>query len=124
MKDILKNKVKPTWIAGGVGIIVVLAIIIIAVLPKGLNGSYTGNVEFLFMKTKDTLKFSGDSVTEIDEDGTVSNKGTYKISGHTLEMKIGNYNMTAELSDDKKSFVVKSADGMAGLANGTKYTKK
>lgn len=37
---------------------------------------------------------------------------------------LGEHTMTAELSKDKKSFIITSADGMVGLAKGTKYTKK
>ena len=98
-------------------------IILSACGSNKLKGSYTGNVKVLLMETKSTLTFEDDTVTE-KQDGEVINKGTYEISDNKLEMKIGDYNMTADLSEDRKSFTITSAEGLVGLANGTKYTKE
>lgn len=118
----MKMKKKP--------IIIIAAIAIISVIgfslynnSKKLNGEYTAKVHLLLMESESTLIFDGDTVTE-NTNGKEKNKGTYEVNGNQLQMKLGDYNMTAELSADKKSFVIKSAEGLAGLANGTKYTKE
>ena len=56
-------------------------------------------------------------------DGRKTNTGTYKLSGQKLEIEINGYFMIANLSDDKKTFTVESATGVADLAKGYKYTK-
>ncbi|AND73702.1 hypothetical protein A6P53_06955 [Enterococcus hirae] len=89
---------------------------------KKLNGKYTAKVHLLLMESESTLIFNGDTVTE--NTSGKKNRGTYEISGDQLQIELGDYNMTAELSKDKKSFVIESAEGLAGLANGTKYTKE
>lgn len=88
-----------------------------------LDGDYKGKVHFMFTETTDTLTFKGDSVEE-KQDGKVINKGTYTISDGKLNIKLGEYHMVALLSQDKKSFVVQSAEGLANLAKGTTYDKK
>ncbi|WP_373961928.1 hypothetical protein [Lactococcus lactis] len=88
-----------------------------------LSGDYTGKVKFLFMESKSTLTFKGNTVTE-KQDGDTKNKGTYKIEDNQLHFNLGDTNMTADLSKDRKSFTLKSAEGLVGLANGTKYTKE
>ncbi|WP_338230986.1 hypothetical protein [Lactiplantibacillus paraxiangfangensis] len=59
---------------------------------------------------------------DVTEEGT-GNKGTYKVSGDNLEIDLNGQKMTATLSDDKNSFTIDSAPGLAALASGTKYTK-
>ncbi len=113
------KQVKPSWIVGGIGAIIVLAVVIFMLIPKGLNGSYSHTTTFLGTSTTDTWVFKGKDVTE---KGT-GNKGTYKVSGDNLEIDLNGQKMTATLSDDKKSFTIDSAPGLAALANGTKYTK-
>lgn len=88
-----------------------------------LSGDYTGTVKFLLIESKSTLTFKGDTVTEKQE-GTVPKKGTYKIEDNQLHFNLGDTNMTADLSKDRKSFTLKSAEGLAGFANGTKFTKE
>jgi lipopolysaccharide export system protein LptA len=73
-------------------------------------------------KSTDTLEFKGSKVTEFSGNKKV-NEGTYQLKGDQLTMKINETNMTATLAKDKKSFVVDSADGLADLAKGFKYTK-
>ena len=111
-------------------IIVVAAIAIVGIIgfslynnSKKISGEYTAKIHLLLMESESTLSFEGNTVTEI-ADGEETNVGTYEISDDQLQIKLGDYNMTAELSKDKKSFVIKSAEGLASLANGTKYTKK
>ncbi|KRL00516.1 hypothetical protein [Liquorilactobacillus capillatus] len=117
------GKIKKNWLIGSIAIIVVIIIVgVMLVLPKQLDGKYSHTSTFLFITSTDTLKFDGDKVIEY-ADGKKTNSGTYKISGDKLEMKISGTNMTAKLADDKKSFVIKSAEGMSSLAKGFKYTK-
>lgn len=113
------QKVKPAWLAGGIGALVVIAIIIYLLIPKGLSGSYEHKTTLFGTTSTDTLTFKGKQVTEVQN----GNTGTYKISGDTLEMELGGSKMTAKLSSDKKSFTIQSASGLAGLAAGIKYTK-
>ncbi|GAJ26838.1 hypothetical protein JCM15457_1789 [Liquorilactobacillus sucicola DSM 21376 = JCM 15457] len=117
------GKIKKSWLITGIAIIAVVVIVgVVKALPKHLDGEYSHTTTFLFISSTDTLKFDGDKVIEY-ADGKKTNSGTYKISGDELKMKINGVNMAAKLSDDKKSFVVKSADGIASLAKGFKYTK-
>lgn len=39
-------------------------------------------------------------------------------------MKLDDTNVTDDLSKDRKSLTLKSFEGLSGLANGTKFTKK
>ena len=111
-------------------VIVTVVVVLIGIVTfsfynnsKKLSGEYTAKVHFLFVESESKLMFEGNTVTEI-ADGKETNKGTYEITDNQLQMKLGDYNMTAELSKDRNSFVIQSAEGLAGLANGTKYTKK
>ena len=113
------KQIKPAWLVGGIGAIIVLAIVIFMLIPKGLNGSYSHETTLLGTTTTDTWTFKGKDVTE---EGT-GNKGTYKVSGNNLEIDLNGQKMTATLSDDKNSFTIDSAPGLAALASGTKYTK-
>ena len=88
-----------------------------------LSGAYTGKVTLLFVQQKDTMIFDGDKVTEKQND-KITNKGTYKIDGDDLTININGYHMRAKLSDNRKSFTITSADGIANLVKGTTYTKK
>lgn len=88
-----------------------------------LSGAYTGKITLLFVEQKDTMIFDGDKVTE-KQNGKVIDKGTYKIDGDDLTIKINDYHLRAKLSDNRKSFTVTSADGIANLVKGTTYTKK
>lgn len=111
--------VKKSWLAGGIGAIVVLIVIIYMLIPKGLSGSYAHTTTLFGTTSTDTLTFKG---KQVSEKGT-SNTGTYTISGDTMQMTLGNTKMTAKLSQDKQSFTIESASGVAGLAAGLKYTK-
>ncbi|MGL9729616.1 hypothetical protein [Enterococcus sp. DIV0756] len=111
-------------------IIIIAVIVIVSIIgfslynnSKKLNGEYTAKIHVLFMESTSTLSFEGNTVTEISK-GKEKNKGTYEISESKLEMKLGDYNITAELSKDKKSFVIQSAEGLVGLTNGTKFEKE
>lgn len=88
-----------------------------------LSGDCTGTVKFLFMESKSTLTFKGDTVTEKQGDKTTS-KGTYKIKDNQLQFNLDDTNVTADLSKDRKSFTLKSSEGLSGIANGTKFTKE
>ncbi len=88
-----------------------------------LSGDYTGTIKFLFMESKSTLTFKGDTVTE-KQDGEITSKGNYKIEDNQLQFNLDDTNVTADLSKDRKSFTLKSSEGLSGLANGTKFTKE
>ncbi|KRL94093.1 hypothetical protein ACUIJQ_03410 [Levilactobacillus hammesii] len=117
------GKIKRGWLIGG-GIVLVAVIIIVAVMmmPKHLSGKYSHTSTFLLSKSTDTLKFDGDKVTEYS-DGEKIHTGTYTLKKDDLDMKISGYHMHATLADDKKSFVINSADGLANLASGYKYSQ-
>ncbi|MCT4488404.1 hypothetical protein [Levilactobacillus parabrevis] len=117
------GKIKRGWlIGGGVVVFAVIIIVVVMAMPKHLSGKYSHTTTFLLSKSTDTLKFDGDKVIEYS-DGEKVNAGTYKIDKDQLNMKIAGYNMNATLSDDKESFVINSADGLANLGSGYKYTK-
>ncbi|EPN9407226.1 hypothetical protein ACT47E_002261 [Enterococcus faecalis] len=90
---------------------------------KKLSGEYTTTINLIFAETTNTLTFNGDKVTE-KQDGEVTNEGTYSISDDQLEIKLGDYQMTAKLSEDKKSFTIESSDVLGGVGKGLKYTKE
>ncbi|WP_225049262.1 hypothetical protein [Lacticaseibacillus kribbianus] len=115
------KKLTPKWIAIGVGVLVVIVVAVVMAMPKHLSGSYSHTTDLLFVKATDTLKFDGSTVTEY-ADGEKTNTGTYTLKGDQLEIKVGDYSMTATVSDDKKSFTVQHADGLADLARGMKYS--
>lgn len=107
-----------------IAVMVVLSLFVLTSCSSNkLKGDYTGKVKFLTMESDSTLTFSKDKVVE-KQNGEVINEGTYEITNNKLEMKLGDYNMTADLSKDRKSFTITSAEGLAGFANGTKYTKE
>lgn len=120
LKD--KNgKLKKSWLIGGIVVLVVIVGLIV-LMPRHLSGKYSHTTDLLLAKSTDTLEFKGSKVTEFDGNKKI-NEGTYKLKGDQLTMKINETNMTATLAKDKKSFVVDSADGLANLAKGFKYTK-
>lgn len=88
---------------------------------KNLNGSYTAKINAILAETTNTLTFKDDTVTE-KQDGEVTNTGTYKISDNKLEIKLGDYHMTADLSKDRKSFTITSSDVLGGVGKGLNYT--
>ncbi|SCA92126.1 conserved exported hypothetical protein [Pseudolactococcus piscium] len=106
------------------GLIMLVGIVTLSACGTNkLSGDYTGKVKFLLMEQESTMTFNGDKVTE-KEDGKVTGKGIYKIEDNQLIMNLDDTNITADLSKDRKSFTIKSAEGLAGLANGTKFTKE
>lgn len=107
-----------------IGIISILGLIAFSACSSNtLKGDYTTEINLLFTETTNTLTFKGNSVTE-KQDGEVTNEGTYKISDNQLTIKLGEYNLSAELSDDKKSFIIKSSDVLGGVGKGLEYTKE
>ena len=80
---------------------------------KKLSGEYTTTINLIFAETTNTLTFNGDKVTE-KQDGELTNKGTYSISDNQLEIELGDYHITAKLSEDKKSFTIESSDVLGG----------
>lgn len=121
-----KKKIRTGWLVAALGALVVLVVAAIVggfmfFGQKKLSGSYSSTSIFLFVKTTDTLNFAGSEVTETS-DGEKINQGTYKISGNQLVATFGKNKLTATLAKNKKSFVVKSATGVAAVAIGRKYT--
>lgn len=107
-----------------IGIISILGLIVFSACSSNtLNGDYTTEVNLLFTETTNTMFFKGNTVTE-KQDGEITNEGTYTISDNQLEIKLGEYNLNAELSDDKKSFIIKSSDVLGGISKGLEYTKE
>ena len=88
---------------------------------KKLKGTYTTKINVILAETTNTLTFKDDTVTE-RQDGEVTNKGTYTISDNKLEIKLGDYHMTADLSKDRKSFTITSSDVLGGVGKGLNYT--
>ncbi|PTI96430.1 hypothetical protein BU019_11785 [Staphylococcus simulans] len=88
-----------------------------------LDGDYTGKVSFLFIESKVTLHFEGNKVIQKDKNGQ-DIEGTYEISDNQLKMKLGDYKINAELSKDKNSFTITSAEGAVALAKGTEFKKE
>ncbi|MCT4388704.1 MAG: hypothetical protein ABF754_06250 [Leuconostoc pseudomesenteroides] len=120
IKQLLSSKGK--LIGSIVVILVIIIMCIILLLPKHLQGKYSHTTDMFLVTSTDTLRFDGSKVTEYT-DGRKTNTGTYKLSGQKLEIEINGYSMIANLSDDKKTFTVESATGIADLAKGYKYTK-
>ena len=84
-----------------------LTIALTACGTKKLDGDYIGKVNLLFTEISPTLRFKGDKVIEIDEDGSEENEASYKITDNQLDITFSDDNtVTAELSKDKKSFIV------------------
>lgn len=107
-------------------ILISLTIALSACGAKKLNGDYTGKINLLFTESTVTLRFSGDKVTEIDDNGNETNEGTYKINDNELEVTHADESTTlAELSKDKASFTIKSSNSGAGaFLKDIKFTKK
>ena len=79
-----------------------LTIALSACGTKKLDGVYVGKINLLFTETPATLRFKGDKAIEVDDDV-----------------------LTAELSDDKKSFTITSATGASELfLKDIKFTKE
>lgn len=107
-----------------IGIISVLGLIAFSACNSNtLEGDYTTEINLLFTETTNTLTFKGNTVTE-KQDGEVTNEGTYTISDNQLEIKLNEYSIKAELSDDKKSFIINSSDVLGGIGKGLEYTKE
>lgn len=122
--DILKDangKLKKSWLIGG-GLVIVIIIGLILFMPRHLSGKYSHTTNLLLVSSTDTLEFKGNKVTELDGNKKI-NEGTYQLKGDQITMKINETNMTATLAKDKKSFVIDSAEGLADLSKGFKYTK-
>lgn len=93
---------------------------------KKLSGDYTAKINLILTEATATLRFNGDKVSEVDEDGKEFNEGTYKITDNELVITHSNNDIsTAELSKDKRTFTVKSAEGVSGaFMKDVKFTKK
>lgn len=87
-----------------------------------LDGDYTGSVNLLFMEAPVTMRFDEDTVTEIQE-GEVRNSGTYEIDDDELILTLDEYTVRADLSDDRESYTITSADGLLEVMSGTTFTK-
>lgn len=106
------------------GIFTLVSLVVVSACGSNtLNGDYTGTFNFLGMESPINMRFDSDTVTEI-RDGEETNSGTYKIEEDELIITIDDYNLTAELSDDKESFTVTSADGILEMMSGIKFSKE
>lgn len=103
-----------------------LTIALSACGSKKLDGDYVGKIKLLFTESAATLRFKGDKVIEIDDEGAEIKEASYKITDNKLEIIYSDDDiLTAELSDDKKSFTIKSATGASELfLKDIKFTKK
>lgn len=103
-----------------------LTIALSACGTKKLDGDYIGKINLLFTETSATLRFKGDKAIEIDDEGAETREASYKITDNQLEIIYSDDDiLTAELSDDKKSFTIKSAIGASELfLKDIKFTKK
>lgn len=111
------------WLAIGVIVVIFGAVTIKLTQPKELSGSYTATIGAGFFSSKDTMKFDGDTVTELRKSGK-NIKSTYSIDGDDITFKFSDGTKAhAKLSDDGKSFKITSAEGLAALGEGLKYTK-
>ncbi|WP_179394533.1 hypothetical protein [Lacticaseibacillus absianus] len=117
------SKLNKNWLIGGVVALIVVIGAVVMMMPKHLDGAYSGEVSFLFIKNTDTLTFKGGEVTE-HADGDKTRKGTYTLKGDQLEIKLGIETMKATLTSDKKAFTIDAASGDFALAKGVTYTKK
>ena len=103
-----------------------LTIALSACGTKKIDGDYMGKINLLFTESTIILRFDGNNVVEVDDNGEESNQATYKIDDNELEITYPNEEIIkAELSKDKNSFTVKSADsGAEFLLKDTEFTKK
>lgn len=107
-----------------IGMFTVLSIFILSACGSdSLSGDYTGTVTLLWVESTSTMRFDGDSITEVNSEGEETNSGTYEIIDDELIMTINQYNIRAELSEDRESFTVTSADGLVQMLSGVTYTK-
>lgn len=102
-----------------------LTIVLSACGTKKLEGDYVGKINLLFTETSATLRFKGNKAIEIDDEGVETREASYKITDNQLEIIYSDDDiLTAELSDDKKSFTIKSAIGASELfLKDIKFTK-
>lgn len=102
-----------------------LTIVLSACGAKKLDGDYIGKINLFFTESTATLRFNGNKVTEVDDKGNETNEATYKINDNELEITHSDETTTlAELSEDKKSFTIKSSTSKAGsLLKNIKFTK-
>lgn len=114
--------VKPAWVIGVVIALIVIVVGVIALKPKKLNGNYSAEVTVLFIKSKDTLKFTRDNKVVEYQDGKKGATGTYKIDGKNLNFNLDSTAINAKLADDHKSFKVTSGSGSGAAAAGITYT--
>ncbi|MFC6165667.1 hypothetical protein ACFP3T_13440 [Lactiplantibacillus dongliensis] len=114
-------KLKPAWIIGIVGLIVVIGVGVMLLRPKKLTGSYSTDVTVLFATSKDTMKFTRDNQVVEYSDGEKTNTGTYKIDGDQLVLKLGKTDISAKLAKDNQSFKITSASGMTAFAKRLTY---
>ncbi len=121
MMPLKGTKLKPAWIIGIVGLIVVVIVGVLLLRPKKLTGSYSTTVTVLVATSKDTLKFTRDNKVVEYSDGEKTNTGTYKIDGDQLTFKLGKTDLSAKLAKDHQTFKIESASGMAGFSKGLVY---
>ncbi|MDN6729574.1 MAG: hypothetical protein L0L57_05320 [Alkalibacterium sp.] len=88
-----------------------------------LNGNYTGIFGLQYEENQRTIRFDGESVTTIQE-GEITNSGTYEIDDDKLIISMNGIKIRSILQDDKKSFTVKSADGLLDVISGITFTKE
>lgn len=99
------RKIKPAWLAGAAGVIVVIIIAVILLMPKGLSGTYVNKTSFLGIESKSTISFKGKNYTE--DNGTDKEQGTYKISKDKVTLTSSDgQSITADLSEDHKSISI------------------
>ncbi len=107
-----------------IGLFTVVSLVVLSACGSNtLDGDYTGTFSFLGMESPITMRFDADTVTEI-QDGEETNSGTYEIEDDELTMTVDEYNIVAELSDDRESFTVTSATGLLEMLSGITFTKE
>ncbi|MGX7024596.1 zinc ribbon domain-containing protein [Vagococcus hydrophili] len=97
------KKIKPSWLIGGLGAVVLVIISIFMLMPKGLSGVYTQKTKFLGVESSTSIKFNGD---KYEETKNADNKGTYKIEKNKISFfsKDGEESIDGTITDDRKSF--------------------
>ncbi|MFL2079434.1 hypothetical protein [Marinilactibacillus psychrotolerans] len=107
-----------------IGLFTVVSLVVLSACGSNtLNGDYTGTFSLLGMESPITMRFDGDTVYDIQE-GEETNTGTYEIDDDELIMTIDEYTVNADLSDDRESFTVTSADGLVAMLSGVTFTKE